>query len=39
VETDRAIAIGKGTYNTLFMKGYEVDFEKGTITPPDKKTR
>jgi len=36
VETDRTIAIGKATYNNLFMKGYVVDFVEGTITPPDK---
>lgn len=36
VETDRTIAIGKATYNNLFMKGYVVDFIEGTITPPDK---
>lgn len=36
METDRTIAIGKGTYNALFLQGYEVDFEKGTITPPGK---
>ena len=40
VETDRTIMIGKGTYNKLLMDGYEVDFEKGIITPPEgKKSR
>ena len=37
MDTDRTIAIGKGTYNALFLQGYEVDFEKGTITPPSTK--
>ena len=37
METDRTIAIGKGTYNALFLRGYEVDFEKGTMTPPSTK--
>ena len=34
VETDRTIAIGKSKYNELFLKGYEVNFESGEITPP-----
>lgn len=38
VDTDRTIAIGKGTYNALFLQGYEVDFEQGTITPPSSNT-
>jgi len=39
VETDRTIAIGKGKYNELFLKGYEVNFESGEITPPRTSTR
>ena len=39
VETDRTIAIGKSKYNELFLKGYEVDFEQGTITPPSTRSR
>ena len=39
VETDRTIAIGKSKYNELFLKGYEVDFGAGTITPPSSRRR
>ena len=39
VETDRTIAIGKSKYNELFLKGYEVDFEQGTITPPSTRSK
>ena len=39
VETDRTIAIGKGKYNELYLKGYEVNFESGEITPPRTSTR
>ena len=34
VATGKTIAIGKMTYNKLTQKGYEVDLQAGTITPP-----
>lgn len=34
VQTGRTIKIGNATYNSLVLKGYEVDKVAGTITPP-----
>lgn len=39
VSTGRTIKIGHATYNSLVLKGYEVDKVAGTITPPLAKSK
>jgi len=36
--TGRTILIGKPTYNKLVLEGYQVDKQKGTMTPPGGKS-